>query len=262
MDALRIRPPKIPFYNLGPHIDAGSLSRWVDPIYRDVYESIWTGQPSLHDPYDLTKREDANQAYFPGSAHSRVLRAFQGWTALTDAGPKEGSLLVYPNLKTVIAYVLLRPFFDPPADSSKIMDPTAWTFSTDTPWFPGTFKADSQRLSPSSHPHLRLEECMVDIPYIRAGDTVWWHADMVHAVEVEHLGDHESSVVYVAATPSTETNKRYIKQQLEAFLKGEPPVDFSAKKGNSTLEGKFIGYEGEQAIMSEEGRRAMGFGLA
>lgn len=250
------------FNNLGPHIDAGSLSRWVDPIYRDCYSAIWEGNPSLHDPYDLSKREDANQAFFDGAAHSRVLRAFQGWTSLTEAGPKEGSLLVYPNVKAVIAYVFLRPFFNPPADDSKIMDPAAWTFSTAVPWFPATFQGDSQRLSVKTHPHLRLDECMVDIPYMRPGDTVWWHADMVHAVEVEHLGEKETSVVYIAATPSTETNKRYMKQQLVDFLKGEPPVDFAAKKGGGKLEGDLVRYEGEKAILSgEAGRRAMGFGL-
>lgn len=170
--------------------------------------------------------------------------------------------MVYPNVKTVIAYVLLRPFFNPPVDHSKILDPEAWTFSTDVPWFPETFRDDLQRLSIKNHPHLRLEGCMVDIPYMRPGDRVWWHADMVHAVEVEHLGEKETSVLYIAATPSTETNKMYIKHQLVQFLKREPSIDFAAKKGGWKLEGDFVGYEGDKAILNgDAGRRAMGFGL-
>lgn len=122
---------------LGPHIDAGSLSRWADPTYRKVYDKIFAGVPEEHDPFDMSARKDAKQDFFGGSAHSSVLRAFQGWTALTEAGPGEGSLLVYPELKYAIAYVLLRPFFDPPEDESEIMDAEKWTFNAEGMFFPG-----------------------------------------------------------------------------------------------------------------------------
>ncbi|RDW60232.1 hypothetical protein BP5796_11838 [Coleophoma crateriformis] len=256
-DAVRIRPPKIPFFGLGPHIDAGSLSRWADPTYRKAYAAIFEGRPHEHDAYDLDARVEAKQALFEGSAHSSVLRAFQGWTALTDAGPGEGSLLLYPDLKTVIAYLLLRPFFKEPENKADIMDPTKWTFDTDSDWFPGTWQADSQNLSESSHPHLRLRDCMVNIPAMRAGDSVWWHADMCHAVEVEHMGQGDSSVAYVAATPSTPENERYMRAQLQDFLKGVAPGDYSGKG-----ELGFKGWVGEAGILAgEEGRKAAGFEL-
>lgn len=257
-DGVRIRPPGVPFLGLGPHIDAGSLSRWTDPTYQSVYSAVFSGQPDLLDNYDLTIRKDAKQAMFPGSAHSRVLRSFQGWTALTGAGPGEGSLMLYPNLKWTIAYVMLRPFFKAPDLEEDIMDAAKWTFDADTPWFPGTWKNDSQLLSPLSHPHLRLHECMVPIPRMDPGDTVWWHADMCHAVEVDHNGDHDASVAYIAATPSTLENKRYIKGQLEDFLNGFPPEDFRS----GSREMFFDGFPGENGILGgEEGRRAMGFDL-
>ena len=257
---MRIRPPGIPFRGLGPHIDAGSLCRWADPVYQSFYSAVFSGHPELLDIYDLTMRKDANQAMFPGSAHSRVFRSFQGWTALTSAGPGEGSLMLYPNVKWTIAYLLLRPFFRAPDSDSEedVMDAGKWTFDPETPWFPGTFRADSQLLSPSSHPHLRLRECMVGIPKMNPGDTVWWHADMCHAVEVDHNGDHEASVTYIAATPRTEQNKSYIKGQLEDFLKGNPPEDFRRGPG----EKHFKLFTGEKSIVSgEAGRRAMGFDL-
>ncbi|KAK5193717.1 hypothetical protein LTR99_006054 [Exophiala xenobiotica] len=255
-DGVRIRPPGIPFRGLGPHIDAGSLCRWADPTYQTFYDAVFSGHPELLDNYDLTVRKDANQAMFPGSAHSRVFRSFQGWTALTSAGPGEGSLMLYPNVKWTIAYLLLRPFFRAP-DSGEL-DASKWTFDAQNPWFPGTFRDDSQMLSPSSHPHLRLHECMVGIPKMNPGDTVWWHADMCHAVEVDHNGDHEASVTYIAATPRTEQNKSYIRGQLEDFLKGNPPEDFRRGAG----EKQFEGFTGEKSILSgEAGRRAMGFDL-
>ncbi|KIX05671.1 uncharacterized protein Z518_03643 [Rhinocladiella mackenziei CBS 650.93] len=257
-DGVRIRPPGIPFRGLGPHIDAGSLCRWADPTYQSVYSAIFSGNPELMDNYDLTIRKTADQAKFPGSAHSRVFRSFQGWTALTSAGLGEGSLMLYPNVKWTIAYLLLRPFFQPPESEEDIMDASKWIFNADSPWFPGTFREDSQLLSPSSHPHLRLRECMVGIPRMNPGDTVWWHADMCHAVEVEHNGDHEASVAYIAATPRTEGNKRYIKGQLEDFLQGIPPEDF--RKGSREINFKM--FTGENGILSgESGRRAMGFDL-
>lgn len=93
--------------------------------------------PEEHDPFDMESRMNAEQDFFKGSAHSSVLRAFQGWTALTEAGPKEGSLMIYPNMRYVLAYMLLRPFFDPPEDAESIMDAEKWTFNAERKFFPG-----------------------------------------------------------------------------------------------------------------------------
>jgi hypothetical protein len=169
----------VPLFGLGPHIDAGNLCRWADPKYINVYSSIFYGFPELHDAYDLGRRKDANQALFNEGVHqSTVFRAFQGWTALTSAGPREGSLLLYPDVTTVIAYLLLRPFFKAPEDAALLMDATKWTFDIEQSWFPGSSKSGSQLLSSSSHPHLQLRECMTRIPHMNPGDTIWWHCDV------------------------------------------------------------------------------------
>lgn len=177
-DAVRIRPGGSAFLGLGPHIDAGSLCRWADPGYRKVYEAVFSGNPDQFDGYDLEAREAANQVLFAGTAHSTVLRGFQGWTALTRTAPREGTILLYPNLKAVIPYILLRPFFRPPEDPCQILDAKQWQFDHEGTWFPGTFKPDSQYLSDVSHPHLRLKECLLHVPELQAGDTVWWHTDV------------------------------------------------------------------------------------
>lgn len=179
LDGLRDRAPGQPFLGLGPHIDAGSLCRWADPAYRKVYDNIFRGRPEAHDSFDIGLRKDADQEVYKAMAHSTVLRTFQGWTALTPTAPREGTIMIYPNLKSVIAYMLLRPFFQPPKDkNADVMDPETWTLDEETGWFPGTFKTQSQRLSRMSHPHLRLEECLVHMPKVNPGDTVWWHCDV------------------------------------------------------------------------------------
>lgn len=178
LDGVRDRSPGQEFLGLGPHIDAGSLCRWASPSYRKVYESIFSGKPEDHDPYNLGLRKDADQELYKGIAHSSVMRTFQGWTALTPTAPREGTIMVYPNVKTVIAYMLLRPFFIPPPRPIDIMDAEKWALDDSTGWFPGTTKPNSQRLSRSSHPHLRLEECLLYMPKVSPGDTVWWHCDV------------------------------------------------------------------------------------
>jgi hypothetical protein len=144
---------------------------------------------------------------------------------------------------------MLRPFFRPPKSKDGIMNATKWTFDADYPWFPGSFRDRSHLLSPSSHPHLRLQECVVSILHINPGNTVWWHADLCHAVELEHNGDHDACVAYIAATPTTEENMRYINGQLNDFLMGNRPEDF--RGGSSEKYFKlFTGRNGIRRVMS------------
>ena len=180
-DGVRMRPPGQPFLGLGPHIDAGSLCRWADPAYRSVYGAIFSGSPEMHDAYNISRRSKANQALYSGAAHSTVMRSFQGWTAMSRTAPRQGTILLYPNVITVMAYLLLRPFFKPPDDPEKLMDASKWSFDPDECWFPGTFKPDSQLLSPTSHPHLHLKQCLVHAPPLNPGDTIWWHTDVSYA---------------------------------------------------------------------------------
>ncbi|KAK4946420.1 hypothetical protein LTR10_014619 [Elasticomyces elasticus] len=257
-DGVRDRPPMQPFLGLGPHIDAGSLCRWADPGYRKVYNRIWSGNPREHDAFDLSTRQHANQYLFPGIAHSTVLRSFQGWTALTPTAPGQGTILLYPNISTVMAYLLLRPFFKQPPTEEDVLDASKWTFDAENAWFPGTFKEQSQRLSRMSHPHLRLEDCLVHVPPLKPGDTVWWHADVCHAVDPDHNGDESACVTYVAACPSTATNKAYIKSQLEYTLAGKPPPDYA--DGLKLDETRFSGYTGHQGL-KDEARAALGYYL-
>lgn len=175
-DGLRIRLPGQEFFGLGPHVDGGSLCRWADEEYLKTYDAVLSGKPEDYDPYETEHRKNANMAMFPGGAQCSVFRAFQGWTALTPCKPGEGGLMLVPNVKIVTAYMILRPFFKMPEDGSW-EDSEKWELDASA-WFPGTYRWDSQLLSPTSHPHLHLEETLMSCPEMKPGDTIWWHADV------------------------------------------------------------------------------------
>ncbi|KAG5362421.1 hypothetical protein CJU90_5127 [Yarrowia sp. C11] len=111
VDALRSVPGKESYVALGPHIDAGSLSRWLDDDYRHFYHDVFSGHPERLDLYRLKERSVCKQHLIPGPAHSSVLRTFQGWTCLTDVGPNKGGIWFYPRINLTVTYLLLRPFF-------------------------------------------------------------------------------------------------------------------------------------------------------
>ena len=81
---------------------------------------------------------------------------------------------------------------------------------------------------------------------------------MCHAVDTEHHGSNNASVVYIAACPTTETNKEYVRKQLASVQQGLPPPDYSAD--SDTDESKLQGYVGLDGL-STEAKAAYGFGL-
>jgi hypothetical protein len=103
--------------------------------------------------------------------------------------------MVYPNVKIFLAYMLLRPFFEPPENEADLMDAEKWKLNMDGNWFPGTFSDDSQLLSSESHPHLRLEECLVSIPEMYPGDTVWWPTDVSPLLKAIYFRVSEETTV-------------------------------------------------------------------
>lgn len=180
-DRVRHREPGDTNFALGPHIDGGSLERWQDPQYRSAYKDILNGDFEKFEDYNIRPRLTATQDLYGGTAASSVLRTWQGWTSLSNTGPGEGSLSLFPRIRESIAYVMLRPFFSPPlAQDGKLAsgwpDPSQWTLDT-TSRFPGSVGGASQELGDVAHPHLRLKECLVSIPRVYPGDGVFWHCD-------------------------------------------------------------------------------------
>lgn len=216
-DRVRRREPGDNTLGLSPHCDAGSVERWSDDYYQKIYKDIFSDNFLKFNPFDAKYRDKTTEFESPAVAH--VFRTFQGWTALTEQGPNDGTLQLIPIAKAM-AYILTRALLDDvPKDElcgSKL----------------------GKALSVNKEYHSLLLEGLISIPNMKPGDTVWWHPDVVHAVEDKHLGKNYSNVVYVGSTPYCKKNLDYVRKQAKKFLKGESPPDFAAEDYEINYKGR------------------------
>ena len=216
-DRVRRREPGDDTLGLSPHCDAGSVERWTDSNYQEIYKDIFSDNFKKYEPFDAKFRDRTIEFESPAVAH--VFRTFQGWTALTEQGPNDGTLQLIPIAKAM-AYVLTRALQDDVAEDelcgSKL----------------------GRALSVNNDYHSLLLKGLISIPKMKPGDTVWWHPDVIHAVEDKHLGKNYSNVVYVGATPYCKKNLDYIIKQSKKFLEGKSPPDFAAEDYEINYKGR------------------------
>ncbi len=205
-DRVRRRQPGDSTLGLSPHCDAGSIERWIEKNYQKIYEKIFADEFEKYDPFNAMYRDKTDLIKSP--AVSNTFRTFQGWTALTEQGPNDGTLQLIPIAKGM-AYVLTRALLD------------------DVPEHELCDSKSGRALAVNQKYHSLLLEGLVSIPKMNPGDTIWWHPDVIHAVEDVHTGNNYSNVVYVGSMPYCEKNLSYAKKQAEKFLKGESPSDFA-----------------------------------
>ncbi|KAJ7181019.1 DUF1479-domain-containing protein [Mycena filopes] len=238
-DRLRIRIPGDSKFALGPHVDGGSVERWEDPEYRRCFSKILEGGSAWkeYDAYDAAPRVHAKMDLHETASQCSIFRPWQGWTAMSTTGPGEGTLRVFPKLAVATAYWMLRPFFRAPASTSLKWED--WSeLDLDAPEFAGTGLGVGQEFSDATHPHLRLAQTMVSMPRVEPGDQVYWHCDMIHAVEGYHGGKGDASVMYIPAVPLTLENAQYLRDQRANFLAGLAAPDFPGGKGESEFIGR------------------------
>ncbi|KAB8616623.1 hypothetical protein FH972_025959 [Carpinus fangiana] len=249
-DRLRIRQPGDAGFALGPHVDGGSVERWEENGYGQghVYDKIFEGKWEEFDSWEAGTRINAVSDLYHGAGSCSMLRLFQGWLSMSKTAPKEGTLLVNPLLSLSTAYMLLRPFFIPRSQpisdtagefSKEFLSPQNWVLEDDVSSnLQGAFPGHSQELNNILHPHLDLQHSMVHVPNITPGDYVAWHCDTIHAVDKQHQGKTDSSVIYIPACPATRSNLDYLSKQRDAFVQGLPPQDFPGGKGESEHTGR------------------------
>jgi len=215
-DRIRRRPPGSASLGLSPHVDGGSVERWLDDNFRKVYRHVFAGDWRKYNAFDAAYRPEVREVDSP--AVCSMFRTYQGWTALTRQGKGDGTLQLIPIAESMV-YILLRAIQDdvPEDDLCGAM--------------PG------RALSVNEQYHSTLFGALSSIPLMQPGDTIFWHSDVVHAVENEHRGSGYSNVMYIGSAPGCAKNSAYLARQALTFLAGKTPPDFPA----DNFEVDFIG---------------------
>jgi hypothetical protein len=231
-DRIRQREPGDRSLGLSPHIDGGSVERWVDPGFGRVYETVFSENWRAYDPFDAAYRPDVKE--IPSPAVCRMFRTYQGWTALTEQGKGDGTLRLLPMPRAIV-YMLLRPLCDDVPDES-LCD-----------------AAPGRALGASERWHAPVLPALVSIPKMYPGDTIWWHPDMVHGVEDVHRGTDYSNVMYISSSPDCAKNRAFLEMQKAAFLGGKSSPDFAAEDYETNFSGRAT-----VSDLSALGRQQMG----
>src|SRR5215467_11144934 len=167
-----------------------------------------------------------------------MFRTFQGWTALTRQGKGDGTLQLIPIANGMV-YMLLRALQDDVPETDLCGAKPGRALSVQPEW------------------HAPLLEALTSIPVMEPGDAVFWHPDVVHAVEDEHKGEGYSNVMYIGATVGCDKNTAYLARQAPAFLAGRTPPDFAPDDFEVNFQGR-----GTEAVLTLLGRGQMGLPLS
>ena len=231
-DRIRRRPPGADSAGLGSHLDPGTLDLWMTEENQKAFRHLFDGTIEQYDPWDAAWRTTGPQ--YPGTTMCSAFRTFQGWTALSDMAHDQGVLHTVP-IPAAMAYLMLRPLLpDVPDD-----DMCGVTVS---------------QVFPASHTwHSVLLQALSGIPDVRAGDSVWWHCDMIHSVAPVTAQQGWGNVMYIPAAPWCPRNERYAAIVRDAFLTGSSPDDFPAEHYERTWPNRFQPHQLNQA-----GQRGLG----
>ena len=205
-DRIRRREAGDKTLGLSPHSDGGSVERRCEPTFRHVYRAVFQGDPLAFDPFDADGRTTTRE--IPSPAVCSAFRTFQGWTALTRQGPGDGTLKLVPIAKTT-PWMLTR------------------ALQPDVPEGDLCGAAPGRALGAFPQWHPELLAGLVSIPEVQPGDTVWWHQDVIHAVEDHHRGSGYSNVIYIGAAPWCDKNQAFADKQAPHFLAGRSSPDFA-----------------------------------
>ena len=231
-DRVRRRPPGASSAGLSPHTDSGSVERWLLPAYQRVFRHVYAGDWAAFDPWDGAFRSDVHE--FPSTVMCSAFRTFQGWTALSDMRPDQGVLHAVP-IPAAMGYILLRALQDDVAGDDLCG------------------AVNGQSLPITSRYHSVLLPALTPIPAVQPGDTVWWHADVIHSVGEVSGQQGWGNVMYIPAAPYCEKNAAYARGCGQAFLTGASPSDFAAEDYETTWAGRAT-----PADLNGTGRKQLG----
>jgi len=231
-DRIRRRPPGASSSGLGAHLDPGTLDLWMTEACQNAFRHLFDGTVEEYDPWDAAYRTAGSQ--YPGTTMCSAFRTFQGWTALSDMDHDQGVLHTVP-IPEAMACLMLRPLLaDVPEDEMCGVTVNQVFPASDT-WHP------------------LLMQALSGIPDVKAGDSVWWHCDMIHSVAPVENQQGWGNVMYIPAAPWCPRNRRYAAEVREAFRTGSSPGDFPAEHYERTWANRFPASD-----LNATGRRGLG----
>lgn len=233
-DRIRRRLPGTTSKGLGAHTDSGALERWLLPAYQKVFAAIFTNRFDEYDPWNAAWRTEVNEYDVENTTRCSVFRTFQGWTALSDMMTGQGLLHVVP-VPEAMAYVLLRPLLSDVPDDELC----------------GVAPGRVLPVSEKWHPHLMRG--LASIPALQAGDSVWWHCDIIHSVAPVENQQGWGNVMYIPAAPLCAKNLAYAHKVAQALKKGESPADFPREDYEKEWQDRFTTTD-----LNSRGRRSLG----
>ncbi|WP_030257453.1 DUF1479 domain-containing protein [Streptomyces violens] len=231
-DRIRRRPPGTDSGGLGAHCDPGTLDLWMTEAYQRAFRHLFDGSVEEYDPWDAAHRTSGPQ--YPGSTMCSAFRTFQGWTALSDMDHDQGVLHTVP-IPEAMAYLMLRPLLPDVPEDDMCGVTTNQVFPASEKWHP------------------LLMEALTGIPDVRAGDSVWWHCDMIHSVAPVTDQQGWGNVMYIPAAPWCPRNEEYAASVRDAFVTGSSPADFPEEHYERGWTGRFTVDQ-----LNEAGRRGLG----
>jgi uncharacterized protein DUF1479 len=231
-DRIRRRPEGADSAGLGTHLDPGTLDLWMTEAYQQAFRHLFDGTVEQYDPWDAAHRTAGTQ--YPGSTMCSAFRTFQGWTALSDMAHDQGVLHTVP-IPGAMAYLMLRPLLSDVPDDDMCGVTVNQVFPAGDKWHP------------------LLMEALSGIPDVRAGDSVWWHCDMIHSVAPVHDQQGWGNVMYIPAAPWCPRNERYAPSVRAAFTTGSSPTDFPAEDYEVAWTNRFHPID-----LNNTGRRGLG----
>ncbi len=231
-DRIRRRPEGADSAGLGAHLDPGTLDLWMTQAYQRAFRHLFDGTVEAYDPWDAAYRTAGPQ--YPGTTMCSAFRTFQGWTALSDMAHDQGVLHTVP-IPEAMGYLMLRPLLPDVPDDDMCGVTTNKVFPVSDTWHP------------------LLMEALTGIPDVRAGDSVWWHCDMIHSVAPVQNQKGWGNVMYIPAAPWCPRNERYAAAVREAFITGASPRDFPAENYECDWPNRF-----QPGDLNQVGRRGLG----
>jgi hypothetical protein len=231
-DRIRRRPEGASSGGLGSHLDPGTLDLWMTEAYQQAFRHLFDGTVEEYDPWDAAYRTAGPQ--YPGTTMCSAFRTFQGWTALSDMDHDQGVLHTVP-IPEAMGYLMLRPLLSDVPEDDMCGVQVNRAFPASERW------------------HAPVLRALSGIPDVKAGDSVWWHCDMIHSVAPVEDQKGWGNVMYIPAAPMCPRNEAYSHTLREAFLTGSSPSDFPEEHYERSWSDRFSVDQ-----LNANGRKALG----